>query len=1316
VGWVCTAAAATLAAGESQAQVPGNAYNYTRTSSFTYYGSADGAKNGLLKTETVEPDNAQSCVTTSYSYDAYGNKNGSTTSNCTGATGNAVFASRSSSTTYASQTVSVNGTSVTIPAGEVPTGAANALNQSETHQYDPRFGAMTQLTGPNSLSTQWVLDDFGRKIKEIRADGTKTYTWYCVIGAGLDTSSNSVLDGAACPTPASGEAPADAVAFTHTEPRAANGNKMGPFVRVYTDRLGRAIRQVTESFDGSAQPASRAAALVVKDTVYNTYGAKVIETQPYFLASSSSTISGSNDMGLVRTDYDVLGRPTAIYSADPNGSTGSVAFGSYGSRQAAVQTIAYNGLITTATNDKNQTRKEEKNVNGEVARITDASGAQLAQQRDAFGNLIATKDALQNQVTLVYDIRGRKTQMADPDTGTWKYDYDALGELVWQQSPNELAANTASTMAYDVLGRMSSRVDPEYTSTWYYDAYANGSACNKGTGKLCESKTSSGIDRKTVYDNLGRPVNARTDISGGPSFASALGYDSVTGRVSSQTYPTGLQVGFAYTARGFLEKVNLLTSANLVSSSLLWQAQSVDAWGKAEQQLYGNNVVSKAAFEAATGRVTGLTAGVGSSTSVLNQTYVWDSLNNLTGRTDNNGDGSSGAVSETFGYTDALNRLTSYNVSGPSIPGYNRTVTLQYNALGMLLYKSDVGNYTYNPQGGAHPHALQSVSGAINGSYQYDANGNLKSATGGKYASITYNSFNLPDSQGGVQGSGLSDTWQYDENHARIKEVHVAGGNTRTLWYLHPDNQGGLGFESEIDTSPATQNNRHFITAGGQVIGVLVTTGALPTLTSGQTAPPVIASITLAKVEYWHKDQLGSLITTTDQSGNVTARYAYDPFGKRRYTNGNYDETGAIQVDWSASLAAGTPRGFTGHEGLDDVGLVNMNGRFFDANLGLFLQGDPMIQDPSNLQNYNRYGYCYNNPMGCTDPSGFCFMDCFWQPGVAKQHLVQDWHHLWHNPIARTIIIVVASYYGGEWALSEYSSSVAATAAESGYSSAAAAEGAAAASGADASLVAASSSAASSAIYVGAYSAASTSVTGGMIAGAAGGFAGGFIASDGNLKQAMIGAATGAISGGINGYYGSSYSFWRVTANGVNGGIGSVLRGGSFATGFRQSFTLSSLDYLNHAMRETMITQSKLEIDGRNDGTGQSDGMWNDGFKLAGGRFNSWGQGPCSLLGCNQNGPGSIFGIPYGRGGLPDLVLESFAGPHDMANSFYWYDDMGDIKASLGNWAPWERTALDYATNYTTSLMLAAPFAAAAIVEQTHANVNLSLAIRPSGG
>ena len=50
-----------------------------------------------------------------------------------------------------------------------------------------------------------------------------------------------------------------------------------------------------------------------------------------------------------------------------------------------------------------------------------------------------------------------------------------------------------------------------------------------------------------------------------------------------------------------------------------------------------------------------------------------------------------------------------------------------------------------------------------------------------------------------------------------------------------------------------------------------------------------------------------------------------------------------------------------------------MNGRLYDPILGRFMQGDPLIQDPLNLQNFDRYGYCYNNPLTCTDPSGRSF-------------------------------------------------------------------------------------------------------------------------------------------------------------------------------------------------------------------------------------------------------------------------------------------------------------------------------------------------------
>jgi hypothetical protein len=48
-----------------------------------------------------------------------------------------------------------------------------------------------------------------------------------------------------------------------------------------------------------------------------------------------------------------------------------------------------------------------------------------------------------------------------------------------------------------------------------------------------------------------------------------------------------------------------------------------------------------------------------------------------------------------------------------------------------------------------------------------------------------------------------------------------------------------------------------------------------------------------------------------------------------------------------------------------------MNGRVYDPVLGRFLQADPFVQAPYDLQSYNRYSYVMNNPLGLTDPSGF---------------------------------------------------------------------------------------------------------------------------------------------------------------------------------------------------------------------------------------------------------------------------------------------------------------------------------------------------------
>jgi RHS repeat-associated protein len=962
-----------------QAQIPTDIYNYSRSSAFTY-----DAGTGLLKSETVEPNNPNSCITTSYQYDSYGNRTVATTSNCANASGRALFTSRSSSTDFTGQNVVVNGVTVAIPSGAFAATTYNPLNQAESKSYDPRFGTPTKLTGPNGLTTTWEMDDFGRTVREARADGTSTVTAYCYLSSsGIDTSSNS----ANCPVPTSAEVPTGAVSFVHLEPRDTSNAKSGPFNRVYNDRFGRKLRTVTEAFDAATQP-NGANRLIVQDTDYNAQGAPILTTQPYFLDTKMSVNGGTATYGMTRTDYNLLGRPVAIYVTDSKGSSAGVAFGGRGSFQASVTTVSYNSLSITTTNDKGQLRTEEKNVDGKVARVTDHLGAQIAYQYDAFGNLVQTKDALQNVVVTTFDIQGRKKTLVDPDTGTWQYDHNALGELVWQQNANQAAAGQSTTMVYDLLGRMTQKVEPEYTSNWYYDKYADGSACGKSVGKLCETSTSNGIGKKYVYDSIGRAVNTRTTVSNGPSFASAISYSSTNGRPVSQTWPTGLAVNYNYTSNGFLSTVTLATAAtvaplpttagaaagastSLPAGSVLWQAKAYTAWGKAEEFIYGNNVTTRTAYDPQTGRPLSDTAGVGAGTAVMNYSYAWDSLNHLGTRSDANGDGTTGAVTDSFQY-DGIGRLQSYSVNAPAIPNLARTVTMQYNALGMLLAKSDVGNYTYKAQGNGvgQPHALQSVDGALPASYAYDANGNLKTATNGAYRSISYTSFNLPSSVAGPSG-GAQYSWQYDENHQRLKEVRVTGSGTRTTWQLHPDNAGGLSFESEQNGSATF--NRHYISAGGQAIGVLVSTGALPTLASTQTAPPALGSIALNKVEYWHKDHLGSLVSTTDHTGAVTARYSYDPFGKRRYTNGNYDANGKLVVDWTTDTNNGTDRGWTGHEHLDDVGVVHMNGRTFDPRLGVFMQGDSFVQDPHNLQNFNRYGYCFNNPMTCTDPTGQFF-------------------------------------------------------------------------------------------------------------------------------------------------------------------------------------------------------------------------------------------------------------------------------------------------------------------------------------------------------
>ena len=987
--FLVAAVLATAACCMAQAQT----LTATRTSSFAY------RIDGVLASETIEPGNAQLCVTTTHGYDVYGNRTSSTVQNCAGASGLAAFEARTTSTAFNGYATTVAGVSMTVPAGQFSTGSTNALSQSETRVVDPRFGAVTSLTGPNGLTTTWQYDDFGRRVQESRADGTQTRVAYCLIsGRVADRSSNS--GGCSAHTFAANEVPALAVRYEHGVNTNAAGTAIGPYTRSYYDRAGRVIRVATQAFDGPSQPGG-ANRLLVQDSDYDAFGQVAVATQPSFLDTGSSTPGGSNDRGMTATTYDALGRAVAVYSTDPQGQAGSVPFGSRGSYPAARTSVAYAGLTTTTTNDQGYTRQEEANLEGKAIRITDALGAQLVRQYDAFDNLVRSVDALGNRIEASFDIRGRKLQLNDPDAGVSVYCYDALGQLKAQQNSKMRGSHSAAgcpsingagptvaavagwtTLAYDKLGRNTQRVEPEYTSNWTYDG------CNKGIGKLCSSSTSHGVSRSYAYDNLGRPSSSRVDVSGGISAASAVGYDTNDGRVNSLTYPTGLQVALQYTARGYLNTVtnkSAFGGVAVAANTVLWQAQAVNAWGRVQSSTRSNGVNEQQDVQGQTGRISRIYAGPGAAASITDHRYAWNSLGQLTQRIDALGDTQGAAtsggtplqVADSYSH-DALGRLVQTTVSGgiggggsPSVVA--RTVQIQYNALGLVLGNSEVGNYSYPAQGTSNgkPHAVQGITPLGTGtsrSYGYDLNGNVTSSSGSAYSSLSLTSFNLPSAATGIAGSSGTPGygWQYDENHQRIKETRSNASGTRTTWYLHPDNSGGLGFERE--ETAAGSSNRHYLSVAGQAIGVVVTSGVLPSL--GAAAAPTMQSfITVAKFEYWYRDHQGSLIATTDQSGNLTRRYAYDAFGKRREVRGSYDSFGALVIDWGTG--AGTDRGYTGHEHLDDIGIVHMNGRLFDPLVGRFMQADPFIQAPGSLQSYDRYQYCFNSPTACVDPSGF---------------------------------------------------------------------------------------------------------------------------------------------------------------------------------------------------------------------------------------------------------------------------------------------------------------------------------------------------------
>ena len=127
-------------------------------------------------------------------------------------------------------------------------------------------------------------------------------------------------------------------------------------------------------------------------------------------------------------------------------------------------------------------------------------------------------------------------------------------------------------------------------------------------------------------------------------------------------------------------------------------------------------------------------------------------------------------------------------------------------------------------------------------------------------------------------------------------------------------------------------------------------------------------------MHYTFTDHQGSLAAYTGNAKEPVTRLSYDAWGRRRNAaDGSYD---SVSV---AEPVEAFDRGYTGHEHLDAFGLINMNGRLYDPMLGRMLSPDIVVQQTDYTQSYNRYSYCFNNPLRFTDPTGWVSGDFYWK-------------------------------------------------------------------------------------------------------------------------------------------------------------------------------------------------------------------------------------------------------------------------------------------------------------------------------------------------
>ncbi|WP_231384252.1 RHS repeat-associated core domain-containing protein [Cellulomonas sp. URHD0024] len=808
-----------------------------------------------------------------------------------------------------------------------PLTVSNAAGETTTFNYDDR-GNLATSTGPDGATSTYVVNGDGTIASVTDALGRTTAMTYDAHGfltamtapdGAVATSTFDTLGRQLSSTSPLGNVPgADQAEFTSTFTYDAAGRQL-----TGTDPMGATS---TVTYDPAGRPVTMTdPAGALTGTEYDLAGQVLAAvdaagnrtTFTYDAAGRILTVTDADGKTTTR-GYDALGRLVSM--SDP---LGRVVRTEYDAGNRVTATITPSGARTTYTYD----------AADQVLSITDALGHTTTSTYDEASRPVKVTDADGRAVTTSYDNDGRPTQVLRGDGSTLTWQYDPVGQLLHAGD----ATGATTTYAYDTAGRATSFTDTAGRTTGYaYDADGHlttttqpGGAVTTfaydGAGRRTSTDYSDATPDVTVsYDPAGRLTDV-TDGAGSTTYTrDVLGrvtqvdragtmvgyaYDDL-GRLTTLTYPNGDQVQHGYDAAG-----QLTTVTDWADREFTYDYTEN---GQLAALTYPNGVVTNYQHDT-TGQTLAITTQNQSGQGLLDLAYGYSDAGLLTDQdTSRPGDPRAPPASDTTtasDYTwDTLGRLAEITGTGAG--------TLDFDSAGSVTALPDGRTLTYDthrqlttmttPDGGAT-------------TYGYDARGNRTTASTSTAVEVTHG-FDQANRLTAITNGGTTTTYTYDA--AGLRTSATTGDDVETyVW----DTLAGVPLL-------LTDTDHTYVYGNG-------------------TAPLDQIDTTTGAVDYLHTDLTGSVRTTTDATGHVTADSDYDPFGKPQTVTG------------ATSVAGVTRFGYAG-EYTDPTGYLYLRGRYYDPTTAQFLSVDPLLQSTADP-----YGYTGGNPLQYTDPLGLDWLD-----------------------------------------------------------------------------------------------------------------------------------------------------------------------------------------------------------------------------------------------------------------------------------------------------------------------------------------------------